>query len=263
MISSFQRTIIIRELRKKIEAWKLPATKERFYNNFSTNLSVPDFGIDQDDGGYFYSSDNLVAYCNLRTGHIFRIRKVWKAADWICYNELYQLGLSSGKFRIDIPLYRQEISIDGRAWEYAELQSPNKEYGLNFNDDVFEWPELIDGYIPNPGITDSFKDQISLYYKEFIDQAVEIITAAATIAEKNNVGLPSNLVYPSSRFKDSIGHFWSDFDQSEWVHDKSSFIEHSILILEGSLGFAQMCGCLDNARLADCSTYARTKWTTI
>lgn len=263
MISAFQRSAIIKELRKKIETWKLPETKERFYKGLSTNLAVPSFGIDQNVDGYFYSSYNLVAYCNLRTGHVFRIRRAWNVHDWTCYNELYQIGLSSGKFRIDIPLYRQEISVDGSVWEYAELQSPNKEYGFNFNDDVFEWPELIDGYIPNPGIDDSFKDQLVLYYKEFVDQAFEIMSAAVSIAEKNNVGLPSNLVHPSSRFKDSVGHFWSDFDQSEWICGKSVFSQYSIAMLEGSLGFAQMCGCLDDSRLADCSTYARTKWTTI
>lgn len=263
MISSFHRSILLRELLKKIETWKLPETKERFFKGLSTNTTVPSFGIDRDDSGYFYSSDNLVAYCNLRTGQVFRMRKEWNAQDWVCYNELHQLGLSSGKFRIDVPMYRQEISVDGSIWEYAELQSPNKEYGLNFNDDVFEWPELVDGYIPNPEINDSFRGQVAVYYKEFIDQAFEITSAAVSIAGKNNVGLPSNLVYPSSRFKDSVGHFWSDFDQSEWIYDKAAFLQHSIAILEGSLGFAQMCGCLDDSRLADCSTYARTKWTTI
>jgi hypothetical protein len=263
MISSFQRSILIRELLNKVKSWNLPATQEKFYKGFYTNPLVPSFGIDQDDNGYFYYSDNLVAYCNIRTGYVFRIRKEWSEQDWNCYNELYQQGLSSGKFRIDVPLYRQEIKIDGATWEYVELLSPNKEYGLNFNDDVFQWPELTDGHIPNPTITDSFRDQVVAYYKEFIDQAFEIMSAAATIAEKNNVGLPSNLVYPSTRFKDSVGYFWSDFDQSEWLHDKLTLIDHSITMINGSLEFAQMCGCLDTDRLTECLTYARTKWTTI
>lgn len=263
MLTSFQRSMFVKQLRDKQAQWKLPETKEKFYKNFSTNPFIPSFGIDRDDNGYTYTSDNLVAYCNLRTGLIVRIRKEWNAKDWICYNELYQLGLSSGKFRIDVPLYKQEISVDGSSWEYAELQSPNKEYGVNFNDDVFTWPELIDGYIPNPKINDSFKDQVAVYYKEFIDQAFEIMAAAASIADKNNAGLPNNLIYPSTRFKDSVGHFWSDFDQNEWKYNKLDFAEHSVAILEGYLGFAQMCGCLDDSRLADCSTYARTKWTTI
>jgi hypothetical protein len=263
MISSFHRSILIRELLKKIETWKLPETKERFYKGFSTNPMIPSFGIDRDDDGYFYSSDNLVAYCNLRTGYVFRIRKEWGEQDWNCYNELYQLGLSNGKFRIDVPLYRQDVAVDGSTWEYAELQSPNKEYGVNFNDDVFEWPELIDGYIPNPEITDSFREQIVTYYKEFIDQSFEIMSAAVSIAEKNNVGLPNNLVYPSTRFKDSVGYFWSDFDQSQWTHSKSLFLQHSIAMLDGSLNWAQMCGCLNVSDLNVCSTYARTKWLAI
>jgi hypothetical protein len=128
---------------------------------------------------------------------------------------------------------------------------------------VFEWPELIDGHIPNPAITDAIKDQVVAYYKDFIDQAFEIMSAAATIAEKNNTGLPGNLVYPSTRFKDSVGYFWSDFDQSQWSNDKLTLIHHSTTMLNGSLEFAQMCGCLDTGRLVECLTYARTKWPTI
>jgi hypothetical protein len=260
---SFQRAIFIKELQDKLEYWMLPATQESFYKGLDTNPLAPNMGIERNADGYFYLSDNLISYCNLRNGYVIRIRKHWTLSDWTCYTQLYQKGIETGKFRIDIPLYREEISIDNHVWEYAELQTPNNDYGTNFNNDVFEWPELINGITPNPSINDTLKDSVVQYYKEFIDQTIELKTCALEIAINNNVGLPKNLAQPTNRFKDTIGYFWSDFDQDQWINNNSEFTVYSLAILEGSMRFAQVCGVLDEPRVTDCLTYARSKWTTI
>jgi hypothetical protein len=148
--------------------------------------------------------------------------------------------------------------------QFKSLLGNGKQFGiLDFNDDVFEWPELTNGVTPNSSITDSDRNQVALYYKDFADQAAEVLSAAVQIASDNNVGLPSNLIYSSTRFKDSIGYFWSDFDQNQWVHNKDDMIDHSIIVYTSSLRFAQVCGVLDETRVNDCLTYARTRWTTI
>jgi len=263
MISSFQRSILIKEMLKKLEYWKLPETKFAYYKGAPTNSQVPMFIIERNDDGYYYISDDLIAYCNLRNGYVSRVRKNWKSLDWVCYNELYQTGVTTKKFRVDIPLYREEITVDNKKWEYAELVSPKNDYGQNYNDDVFEWPELTNGYFPSENITEDYKDSVAIYYKEFVDQSVEITKHAWQIAEKHQAGLPANLSRPATRFKDADGYFWSDFDQSEWIQQKDFVAQHSLMVLEGTLRFAQACGVLDESRLADCLNYARAKWTTI
>lgn len=260
---SFQRAIFIKELLDKLEYWMRPETKALFYKDLNTNPTIPDMGIERNADGYFYLSDELISYCNLRNGHIVRIRKRWNLLDWSCYTQLYHKGLETAKFRIDIPIHREEILIDNHVWEYAELRSPGSDYGQNFNNDIFQWPELINGITPNPNIDDTLRDSVAAYYNNFIDQAFNIMSAAASIAEKNNVGLPSNLAYSSTRFKDSTGYFWSDFDQTQWTTKKPFFVEHSIEMLEGSLNFVKVCGVLDNSRVNNCLTYARSKWITI
>jgi len=258
----FQRAIFINELQDKLKYWMLPETKQSFYKGLSTNPLVPNTGIERNTDGYFYLSDDLISYCNLRTGYVIRIRKNWRLLDWHCYTQLYQKGVETGKFRIDVPLYREEITINDHVWEYAELQSP-KEYGINFNDDVFQWPELIDGYVPNPEITDSLRDQVAEYYKEFIDQTVELAKYAVEVANDNGAGMPKNLAQPYNRFKDADGYFWSDFDQDQWTYSNAEIIMYSLAVLEGSIRFAQVCGVLDEPRVNSCLTYARSKWTTI
>ena len=263
MMLSFQRAISIKELQDKLEYWMLPATQASFYKGATTNPDIPNMGIERNADGYFYLSDNLISYCNLRNGHVIRIRKNWQLLDWTCYTQLYQKGVATGKFRIDVPLYREEISINNHVWEYAELQTPNNDYGTNFNNDVFEWPELINGITPNPSINDTLKDSVVQYYKEFIDQSVELVKYAIEIANTNSAGLPKQLAQPANRFKDITGYFWSDFDQYQWICKNDEVMAYSLAILEGSLRFSQVCGVLDEPRVNDCLTYARSKWTTI
>ena len=263
MMLSFQRAIFIKELQDKLEYWMLPETQASFYKGATTNPDIPNMGIERNADGYFYLSDNLISYCNLRNGNVTRIRKHWQLSDWTCYTQLYQKGIETGKFRIDIPLYREEISIDEHVWEYAELQAPDNSYGENFNDDVFAWPELTNGITPNPSINDTLKDSVVQYYKDFIDQSVELAKHALEIANTNNAGMPKNLAQPTNRFKDVTGYFWSDFDQDQWIHNNSEFTTYSLAMLEGSLRFAQVCGVLDEPRVTNCLTYARAEWTTI
>jgi hypothetical protein len=263
MLSSFQRSFIIKQLQSKYEYWKKPETEYIFVKNLSTNPEVPTFGIERDESGYFYLSDNLIAHCNLKNGFVIRIRRNWTDKDWKCYTELYQAGVDSGKFRIDIPLHREEIELDGSVWEYSELKAPNSDYGKNYNDDVFQWPELTDGLIPNTGITDTYRDSVAQYYKEFIDHSVLVLRYASEVAEKNGAGLPGGLCRPSTRFKDDLGYFWSDFDQDTWTGEKNKVLDYALAIFNGSLQFAKVCGVLDDTRIENCMNYAREKWKTI
>jgi hypothetical protein len=263
MLSSDQRSAMIQQLQSKYEYWKDPETKFLFFKGASTNPQIPEFAIERDNDGYFYLSNELLAYCNLRNGYICRMRKRWRTEDWECYNDLYRASENTKEFRIDIPLCRSIIAIDGDDWEYAELQSPGSDYGLNFNDDVFKWPELTDGMEPNKEITSSYQDQVADYYKEFVDGAYIIIKHADQIAKKYGVGLPKNLGRPSTRFKDSNGYFWSDFDQDEWEIEKEAAIVYHLTIFGGTLNFAKRCGVLDNIRVDEILQYAREKWTTI
>jgi hypothetical protein len=263
MLTSEQRNSVMQQLQSKCEYWRNPETKFLFFKGFTTNPQIPDFAIERDDNGYFYLSDELIAYCDLRNGYICRMRKKWRAEDWECYNELYQASENTKEFRIDIPRCRAIITVGEDDWEYAELQSPNNDYGLNFNDDVFEWPELTNGVEPNKDITSSYQDQIADYHKEFVDHAYVILKHADQIAKKYGVGLPKNLGRPSTRFRDDIGYFWSDFDQDEWEVEKEKAIIHYLGIFERTLIFAKLCGVLDDTRVDDVLQYAREKWITI
>jgi hypothetical protein len=113
--------MFIQQLRDKHTQWQHPETKNIHFKNFKTAPAewAPSFGIERDNNGYFYLSDNLFAYCNLRNGLIVRIRRHWSNDDWQCYTELHQLSQQTGEFRVDIPLYREVLNVGGSNWEYA------------------------------------------------------------------------------------------------------------------------------------------------
>lgn len=265
MLTSFQRSMFVKQLRDKQAQWKLPETKNVYFKNFQTDpySLTPPCGIERDDNGYFYLSDNLFVYCNLRNGLIVRIKKDWSEKDWTCYSELYQISQQTGEFRIDIPLYREVINVDGSDWEYAELRSPNSEYGKNSDDDVFQWPELTNGLQQNNNITEEFKDQVAQYHRDFADQAAIVLKYAIDVSDKHNAGLPGNLCRPTTRYQDNLGYFWSDFDQDNWDQDKSSSLKYFLNMFAGTLGFAKTCGVIDDSRIHSTIEYARKKWTMI
>jgi hypothetical protein len=260
MIPAFQRSIVQSELRNRHTSWQSPATKNKFFGSFITNPIFEEFGIERNGNGYFYLSDNLFVYNDLKNGNIFRIKKGADPKSWDCYSELYQVSQKLQSFRIDQPLYRENIRIGDETWEYAELQSPGKDYGQNYNDDVFQWPELTDGMLQQNEITPDFKKSVEDYFKEFVDQSADIVREAVAIATKHNCGLPINLCRPSTRFKDSQGYFWSDFDQDEWTASSAELYSFSMTIFGGTLEFANRCGVLDQEQIAECVTYAGEKW---
>lgn len=250
--------LIQKFIEKEIE-WIGTDIRNSSYNNLETSSYVPRFRIERDNDGYFYITDSIVSYSNLRTGEVFRIRREWTNKDWMCYNQLYERSQSLG-FRIDIPLHREIVEVLGESWEYAELRSPGNDYGRNYNDDVFTWPELTNGLVPNAGITDDYREQVKNYYIEFVDQVAVIIKEAKNIAIENMCGLPFGLSYIFNRYKDDQGYFWSDFDQFTWTRTGTDVLDNSMLYLKGTLVFGSICGVLTDQQFDEVVNYAREKW---
>ena len=264
MISEEQRSTMIADLRSKAEAWQSNEAVQRFNNNLSTNPDVPTFGIETTVNGYYYYSDELISFCDLTNGKIFRIRKTWQEKDWDCYVALENKGKAFGSFRVDTPLNKQIININDTDWEYCDLQSPGEDYGRNFNDDVFSWPALSNGTEVNSNITEQNKTNTEEYFMQYISQAKIILQEASLIANSNNCGLPDNLFDIMSRYTDSQGVFWSDFDQYSWNNnDKTALIEKELFKFREVLNFSKLCGVLDSTKIQSIYNQARSEWTAI
>lgn len=250
------RTEIIQTLTQKAVQW---ATTDSTYSGLPSNPAIPRFSTERDEDGYYHISNDLVSYCNLRNGEIFRIRRNAGPSDWVWYSQLYQKGVDLG-FRIDIPLHNENVDVNGEQWEYAELRSPGNDYGQNYNDDVFQWPELTNGLVPSTSINDAVRDQVKSYYMEFVDEVQILIREAKVIASANGCGLPIGLAHIFNRYSDATGHFWSDFDQSPWNTTDEAFLLEAKANLNGTLMFAMICGLLDMPRTTEVINYASETW---
>jgi len=272
---AFQREVFKTELKNKLAHWKSPAGKASFYGKLPVSDVIPDFGIIRDGSGYFHLRDDLVAYYDLTNGLIIRIRKNWSAKDWNCYQALYQKSLDEKTFRVDIPLYREELLIsDGTTWEYAELRSPGSNYGTNLFNDAF--PDIETGpgvYVHdnlyennriNPVyIPDSVREDTTAYIRQHIDDTYQVAHQAALIARENNCGLPESIGNIANRYKDNQGYFWSDLDQAAWNLSKDHFMMNALTVLGLALDMLHGVSHLTAAQRDQCLAYAREKWVLI
>jgi hypothetical protein len=271
----FQREIYKIELKNKLDRWKSPAGKDAFYGKLPTNAIIPDFGILRDGTGYFYMREDFVAYYSLTDGKIVRIKKNWSLLDWNCYNQLSNKAAELNTFRLDVPLYREEIVLsDGSVWEYAELQSPGNSYGINlFNDafpdietgpGVYVHDDMYEGNTIKPSFfPDSVREDTANFVKNYIDDAYEIARQAVLIASANNCGIPESLGNISNRYRDDVGSFWSDIDQSSWNLSKDHFLQNATIVLRHSLDFLHSFSHITSDQRNQMIAYAGEKWITI
>jgi len=270
MLQSYQRSIFQKELTDRLKYWLSPDSKTEFYKD---SPAKPGLGIQRTSSGYYYLSSNLVFYCDLTNGLIVRIKRFLNSTDWNSYTDLYKISNEQNKFRMDIPLYRELITVfDGSRWEYVELKSPNNEYGKNLYDDLFSdsyktLEEEKDSYLnddwESSQASDSIKFGAKELFEEYIDQFAIIAGIASSIAKKNNIGLPPGIASISALYRDTKGYFWSDFDHNTWNVTKNLLIDSALIELEGTTDFAEKAGLLDSVVRENLIKYAREKWTAI
>jgi len=252
----------IADLKNKLSYWHSAEGQTRFINGVKTNeaLIANRFGIDRVSGGYYYLSDNLVGFYDLSTGNSIRIKKLLNGdKDWNFFVQLYEKGLVSD-FRTEVPGHREVIEVDAQQWEYAELSSPNGEYGQNYEYNVFDWPPLTNGITPNVSITTEDRTDLKNYLKQNIDEFAKIIPHAAEIAVELESMLPLTMFNNSCIYRDSAGPFWSEIDlDNPSVEPEAAhvFYEH---IFRSSLIIAEKCNMLTQSDVTDLMSYVQNKW---
>lgn len=254
----------IADLKTKLSHWHSAEGQAKYINGIATNEGIFSnrFGIDAVSGGYYYLSDSLVGFYDMNTGNSIRIKKLTNGdTNWNCYNALYQKSLTAD-FRIEAPGHREVISIDGQDWDYAEITSPNGEYGTTYEHDVFDWPPLTNGLTPNPLITAEQRAEHVALLKSNVDEVYKIYPHLVEIATANNAGLPSQLLNMSSIYRDSVGTFWSDINFDDWTipNEEDIFLQIYNQILAGSTLMARKCGMLTDAEAQSVVDYMNSKW---
>jgi hypothetical protein len=278
--SYFQTTLI-----EKLNYWKSPQCKGEFYPNIDVK---PPLGIQILENGYYHLSDSYVAYVDLTNGLIVRISNNRSTASWDCFVELHQKGVEFNNLRMDVPLFKDSLIIENHGiWEYAELRSPNNQYGINYYDmwgddsadfslEQYELSDLTvstfedakEGYLEKnwkpPLISESALNRNKELFFSYIEQFKILLNTMVPIAKKHNCGLPYiEACFIKHLYKDTQGFFWSDIDQLDWNMNVEEFKRASLSDINHVALFMRECGLLTPENCFDINDYARKEWLTI
>lgn len=254
----------IADLKTRLSYWHSTEGQKKYINEVRTNENIfsKRFGIETVSGGYYYLSDNLVGFFDTNTGTLFRIRKLMNGdAAWNCFNDLYQASLTAD-FNVEKPIHREVLSIDGLDWDYAEVESPNGEYGKNYEYEIFDWPALVDGRSANPSITDAQRAEHVALVKSNIDEIHKVFPYAFKAAQDNGAGFPLSMLNMSSIYRDSKCTFWSDLNFANWNDmplQKEVFVQYLNKVISGALVFGKRCGMINDDEIGDVLAYLNSK----
>lgn len=233
----------IQLLYSKLDYWLQPGKIDEFYANLSLNPNQPKFVAERGDTGYFYVTENMAAFYDLTSGLTVRLRKNWLPQDWDCYKRLCE---KADSFKLDQLILQRYVVYKGETWDYAELQSPGNQYGVNCVDDLYVWVEQ--GFAVDP------------YLVSFVDDCTALMKACIEVATEFMCGVPDNICDINQRFRGPEGYFWTEVDTRNWNSLGFTMKERAIVYLKGSARFAVSKGYISEDDAKQIVLYAREQW---
>jgi hypothetical protein len=169
------------------------------------NGATKKFALEWTDTGCYIIEKDLIKFVDYSLGRTFQLDKNWVLGDWNLYRNLYLKIWNNKEIRIDPPIIREELTINGEVWEYTEFSRPwtgNGEWGfLGTDEKVFL-----------AGLQQDFYN--------LIKNAKEVAT------EHNTAGIPMFSI--GSRNKDAEGfYFVKDF--KGWNNDVSEVVRWALI----------------------------------
>lgn len=263
----YQRSYFQTTLLAKLVYWQSSDSKSEFYPTLDVK---PAFGIQMADTGHWFLSNDYVSYNDIRNGFIVRIFKNTYKKNWQCLTDLSAFSKAGQFLRVDAPLHSENLTVaKDDVWEYAEIQSPGNEYGVNFMDLLHEdYPaEALENYFLN-FLSKPLQakqqpieklDNVQDFFNAYLEQLSHLIIAFKQVQQSNGCGFPRNKTgsFLSCFYKDTAGYFWSDIDRLEWTCSEHEF--YTIILDEISLvtDFMIHIGCLDEQRKNNIQNTAR------
>lgn len=175
---------MLAQLLDKFRDWT-PEKSQKFHNasDLATNhmweTTSNGIFLYRERGVHFFTSDGIIHKINDR----------FTKLDFDCHCTLYKISKEHNQFRVDIPLYSEYITDNGKELHYCIVQRPNKQYGTPMLSSMFT------GSLTGDDILAHINDT------RIILASVKSMNTLAP-----NIGFDLNM-----RLKDDIGYFWSDF----------------------------------------------------
>ena len=174
---------------------------------------LKDIVIEWTDQGYFQYQKEKIMFNDCVTGFTYSLRKDGHLIDWKMFQDLYIEASETKLWRIDAPVHRKELVIDGAHWEYTKVGRPGGGVG-----------QVVDQHFMN-------KNNIGEFLEKIIDPYYHAIEAAIKVAKNNprpvnpETGFTPPLTIPDISIrhilKDSQGYYFAkNFDVWDQTPDK-------------------------------------------
>lgn len=155
--------------------------------------------VEWDDSGCFIISTQTITYCNFSIGRTQKITKKINPENWDLLQKLYIKCSLEKIVRMDLPVKREILEIDGVKWEYTETVRPGTGNGENFY---------------------KFYENEEAMEKE-TDAIIAIIKAASEVSSK----IP---LFKASLLRHDADGFYFYTDWGEWSYDTKFVIDYNL-----------------------------------
>lgn len=179
-----------------------------------------------------------ISYTNCVEGHTYALAQNYGPNDWMMYQEVYLEGIRTKKFRVDAPLERELVDVNGEQWEYTRVMRPGQGHGENqYN-------------VPPEQVVDYFQSTVQEYY--------DLLSAYISVGKAHGLNkIPRLNVFHKSR--DNQGFYYTRNAQM-WDKDIGSVVRQSLGMFEFLISKPTV---IDNNLKASILEQATIKWNSL
>lgn len=229
---------------ESLSSWYLPSSNDGmfFWCNFMYHGVTTEKYIWEitEDSYLFYRSHTAYYF---KDGNVHRLSRNIKKNDWFLFNKLYEIS-QDRSYRIDIPIKKENIHINGTEFLYTVIQRSNKEWGLD----------------TRHRHTLGLNDYQFLY--DYINQSTEMMNDIKYIDERYNMGGTPDIGSILSKIvTDSVGTTW--IDCKDWILPYDQHVKKTYGILSYYLVRSSEVSVLSESEKTDLGQYGLSKYASL
>lgn len=228
---------------EKYHYWNSENRIERFYNNLIGYLDENAIATEPYEDGYITVSSILCQYDDLSNGYVYRLSKKFSPLNGLAYARMYELSQTLGTFRIEEPVVRKTVVVDGYEWEYTEFQAPARQNGNNVLS------------LQTQGTA------VSEFGIEMLNIVTSALRAAKQVSQELGCGVPKSIGTMDSIYRDDAGFYISDM--YDWLTPVSIALENGAVQFETAIYVMHRLGKIDDVAKEQLITQVRQQWQTI
>jgi hypothetical protein len=213
---------------------------------------LKDAVIEWNDTGYFEIKKDKIMFNDCVNGHTFTLKKNGTREDWKKFQDLFIEASETKLFRIDAPIFREELLIAEIPWEYTKVARPGGGVG-----------QIADQHYMNTNLLVDFMNSIIDPFYYIIKSAIDVVNNNPRLTDPAT-GFHPPITIPQlsirHALKDDQGYYFvKNFDQ--WDQNPEKVIRTCITL--GQIMIKDLGTTVPPEFLNDWTVRSFNKWTSL